>query len=238
MPFASSVVSSRTTVWKEEEKMKISRAVIGGLALATLLALPALAQDASQEMGKEKPALAQGGDSGHGMSAADMKAMEEAMTKAAAPGEHHKAMGRYVGDWTFTNTMWMDPSQPPMKSDGTVHSEWMLGNRYLHQVYKGSFGGQPFEGHSIDGYDNVSGKYVSSWVDNMGTGIMSSTGTCDAAHKVCTMMSEGLDPMGNHQTTKMVTTWTGDDRYQMEMFMVDPAGKETRTMLIEAKKKN
>lgn len=216
-------------------KKKASRCVLGGLALASLLALPAVAQ--TQEMQEKKDmAQAQPGAEGHGMP--DMKAMEEAMMKAATPGEHHKAMGRYVGDWTFTNTMWMDPSQPPMKSDGTVHAEWMLGNRYLHSTFKGSMGGQPFEGHAIDGYDNVAGKYVSSWVDNMGTGIMNSTGTCDADHKVCTMMSDMVDPMGNHQNTKMVTTWTGPDRYQMEMFMVDPAGKEVRTMLIEAKKKN
>jgi len=68
---------------------------------------------------------------------------------------------------------------------------------------------------------------------------MNSTGTCDAAHKVCAMTAEMLDPMtGKPQTTKMVTTWTAADRYQMEMFMVDPSGKEMRTMLIEAKKKN
>jgi len=159
--------------WKEEKmmKMKASRSVLGGLALASLMALPVLpatAQDQTQEM--EKKDMAQGGDSGHGMSQADMKAMEEAMMKAATPGEHHKALGRYVGDWTFTNTMWMDPSQPPMKSNGTVHAEWMLGNRYLSSTFRGSFGGQPFEGHATDGYDNVAGKYVSSWVDNMGTG--------------------------------------------------------------------
>jgi hypothetical protein len=236
MPFALSVVSSRTTVWKEE-KMKISRAVLGGLALAALMALPATAQEQAQ--GTEKKDMAQGNESGHGMSQADMKAMEEAMMKAATPGEHHKALGRYVGNWTFTNTFWMDPSQPPMKSDGTMHAEWMLGNRYVHSTFKGSFGGQPFEGHSTDGYDNVAGKYVSAWVDNMGTGIMKSTGTCDAAHKVCTMTAEMLDPMsGKPQTTKMVTTWTAADRFQMEMFMVDPTGKEVKTMVIDAKKKS
>jgi uncharacterized protein DUF1579 len=231
MPFALSVVSSRTTVWKEE-KMKISRAVIGGLALAALVALPVAAQET------EKKDMAQGGTEGHGMSQADMKAMEEAMVKAATPGEHHKALGRYVGDWTFTNTMWMDPSQPPMKSDGTIHAEWMLGNRYVHSTYKGSMGGQPFEGHATDGYDNVARKYVSAWVDNMGTGIMNSEGTCDADHKVCTMTSEMLDPMGNHSKMKMVTTWLAADRYKFEMYMVDPSGKDMKTMEIDAKKKN
>ncbi len=32
--------------------------------------------------------------------------------------------------------------------------------------------GMPFEGMGIDGYDNLAKQYVSTWVDNMGTGIM------------------------------------------------------------------
>ena len=30
-----------------------------------------------------------------------------------------------------------------------------------------------FKGISLDGYDNVKQKFVSTWIDNMGTGIMS-----------------------------------------------------------------
>ena len=38
----------------------------------------------------------------------------EAMMKAASPGEPQKKLARLAGDWTFTNTMWMAPGQPPM----------------------------------------------------------------------------------------------------------------------------
>ena len=44
-------------------------------------------------------------------------------------------------------------------------------------------------------------KYVGVWIDNMGTGIMYSTGTCDADGKVCTSTSEMLDPMSGQMTS-------------------------------------
>ena len=110
----------------------------------------------------------------------------EAMMKLASPGDGHKELGKMVGEWTYSSKMWMVPDQPPAESNGTMHAEWILGGRFIHSVWKGEFMGMPFEGHGTDGYDNVSKQYVSSWVDNMGTGILHSTGTCDAAKKTCT----------------------------------------------------
>ena len=44
----------------------------------------------------------------------------------------------------------------------------------------------PFEGMGIVGYDNLLKKFVSVWIDNMGTGLMPGTGTYDAATKTYT----------------------------------------------------
>lgn len=169
-----------------------------------------------------------------GMSSADM----EAMTKAATPGENHKHLQRYVGDWTY-NLKFMAPGQPAMESTGTMHAEPILGGRYIQSVFKGEFMGQPFEGRSTDGYDNVAKQYVSSWVDNQGTGIMNSTGSCDAGCKVVNMNADMLDPVsGKKIATKQTTTWSDDTHFKMEMFMVDPAsGQSVKMMEISAQKK-
>ncbi|MEA2692907.1 MAG: hypothetical protein QOJ16_2294 [Acidobacteriota bacterium] len=163
----------------------------------------------------------------------------EAMMKAASPGEHHKPLQRYVGDWTYTMKMWMAPEQPAMESGGTMHAESILGGRYVQSVYKGEFMGHPFEGRSTDGYDNVGKQYVGSWVDNVGTGIMNSTGTCEAACKVFNMTADMLDPMsGQKISTKSVVTWSDDNHFRMEMFMVDPkSGQPVKTMEMTAKRK-
>ena len=47
-----------------------------------------------------------------------------------------------------------------------------------------------FKGMAVEGYDNVKKKFVSSWIDNMGTGIQFSEGTYDPASKTFTYTSE------------------------------------------------
>ena len=165
----------------------------------------------------------------------DMQAMVAAMT----PGEPHKQLGRMAGDWTFTNKMWMAPDAPPAESTGTMKAEMILGGRYVQSVWKGNLMGQPFEGHGTDGYDNLSKQHVSSWVDNMGTGILYSTGTCDAAGKVCTMTGEMIDPMTNKPgSMRQVTTWTDNDNFKFELFGRDGNGVEMKMMEMTLKRKS
>jgi hypothetical protein len=186
-----------------------------------MFALPLAAQD--------KPAGPPGMD----------PAQMEAMMKAISPGEHHKVLGRMAGDWTFTNKFWMAPGQPPMESTGTMSAVTLLGGRYVEHTWKGDMMGMPFEGRGTDGYDNVAKQYVSSWVDNMGTGIMYQTGTCDSSHKTCTFTGDVWDPMSGQKTTmKSVISWVDDNTFKNEMFGKDPSsGKEMKMMEITAKRK-
>lgn len=161
------------------------------------------------------------------------------MMKAASPGEMHLQLGKMAGDWTFVNKMWMAPGQPPMESRGTMHGETILGGRYVRTVWKGEFMGQPFEGQGTEGYDNVSKQYVSSWVDNMGTGILYSTGTCEDGGRKCTVVGDSSDPMsGGKVTMKSVLTWIDDNSFKNEMYGKDPAsGQEMKMMEITATRK-
>ena len=176
--------------------------------------------------GEDKPAAA--GAPG----AAEM----EAMMKAMSPGEPHKKLAKLAGDFTYTSKMWMDPSQEPATSSGTMHGEMILGGRYARSVWKGDMMGMPFEGIATDGYDNMTGKYVSTWMDNMGTGIMYMTGECK--DNVCTSSGDMIDPMsGQKITSKMVSTWNADGTLKMEMFAKDASGKEMKTMEMLVQKK-
>ena len=191
-------------------------------AVLCLLALPAFGQDKPKE--PAAPA----------MGAADM----EAMQKAATPGEPHKRLARMVGDWTLTNKMWMDPSQPPMESSGTMQAEAIMGGRYVEAHWKGSMMGQPFEGRSIDGYDNLAKQYVSFWVDNLGTGILYSTGTCDDKGMKCSMKGDMMDPMtGQKSYMRSEVTWTDDNTFKNEMYGPGPDGKEFKWMEMVVKRK-
>ncbi len=168
----------------------------------------------------------------------DEAAVMDAMMQASKPGEQHKHLARMVGDWEYTSKMWMGPGQPPEESKGTMHGETVMGGRYIQHHWKGNMMGMPFEGLGTEGYDNATKQFVSSWIDNLGTGIAYSKGSCDDAGKVCTMAGDMPDPMGGGTvTTKMVVTWTDNDHFKNEMFMKDPSGAEMKMMEISASRK-
>jgi hypothetical protein len=124
-----------------------------------MTALPALADD-TEKAAMEAPA---------GM---DPAAMEAAWAKAATPGENHQFLARFEGDWTFASKMWMDPSAPPMESQGAAEKTMIMGGRYLQEESSGEAMGQPFHGRAVTGFDNVSGEFAGTWIDNMGTGFL------------------------------------------------------------------
>ena len=160
-----------------------------------------------------------------------------AMMKAASPGPEHEKLAKMAGDWTFTNTMWMAPGQPPMQSTGTMHAEMAMGGRYVVADWTGDFMGQPFQGRATSAYNNVAKQYEDTWVDNMGTGIMYSTGTCDA-QGVCTYKGDSWDPMsGQKVTMRSVISWPDADTFKTEMYGPGPDGKEAKMMEIVAKRK-
>ena len=191
-------------------------------AALCLLALPVFAQD------KPKEPMAPA------MSAAEM----EAMQKAGTPGEPHKHLARMAGDWTFTSKAWMAPSQPPMESSGAMHAEMILGGRYVQATWTGNMMGMPFEGRGTDGYDNMAKQYVSTWMDNMSTGIMYSTGTCDNKGMKCSMKGDMIDPMtGNKSYMRSEVTWTDDNNFKFEAYGPGPDGKELKWMEMTVKRK-
>jgi len=169
-----------------------------------------------------------------GMGQGDMGAM---MEKSMATGPQHKQLARMAGDWTYTSKMWMAPGQPPMDSGGTMHADLLFGGRYVEHHWKGKFMGMEFEGRGTEAYDNVTKQYVNTWIDNMGTGIMNSSGTCDDGGKKCTYNGLGSDPMaGKAVPMRSVITWTDGDSFTNEMYGNDPSGKEMKMMEIIAKR--
>jgi hypothetical protein len=166
---------------------------------------------------------------------AEQQAMMAAWQKAATPGpEHAQLAEHFAGTWDTKQTMWMDPSAPPMTETGKSVDTAVLGGRQVQTAFTSQFMGQPFHGIGFMGYDNVRGKFTSSWVDDMSTGMMASDGDYDPATKTYTFTGEMADPMNNGALLKIRETVriVDADHHVMEMF--EPRdGKEVRTMQIE-----
>jgi len=171
---------------------------------------------------------------GAGKTPADPQAMMDKMMKAATPGPQHASLAKMAGDWDCTVQYQMDPSKPMQEEKSTATITALMDGRYIQEVSTGQMMGMPFSGMGIYGYDNVLGKYVSSWIDNMGTGIMKSEGTADASGKTITWTGTMSDPMtGKTAKERMVMTIVDDDHHTFEMYGVPPGAKqEMKTMTI------
>jgi hypothetical protein len=161
----------------------------------------------------------------------EQKAMMEKWKAYMTPGEPHAEFAKAVGTWDYKTKMWEQPGAPPQEAEGTATFKTILGGRYLVQSFEGPFMGQAFHGKGITGYDNMIKKYQAMWIDNMGTGIMISEGTCEG--DVCTYYGDAPDVMlGKYKRVKSVSRNLSDDEMVFEMYDTGPDGKEWRTFEI------
>ena len=197
--------------------MRTNRVLLSMLAGCALLAGPVLAQEKKAGVPPQM--------------SAEEKAMMEAFAKMAAVGENHKLLEYMLGDWTTVAKMWMQPGVPPTESLGTCSSKGTMGGRYIVSEHKGMMMGKSFEGVATTGYDNTTGKFVGTWMDNMSTGIMLTTGSYDPAAKSFTYWSEGPDPMQPKVMVKVreVFKVVDKDKHLMEWYETRD-GKEAKTM--------
>ena len=168
-------------------------------------------------------------------SATMMKKWQEYMT----PNENHKMLADETGMWTTQTTYWKDANDTkPQQSTGTMDVKMILGGRYQQGMHKGTMWGMPFEGISTVGYDNASKKYVSTWMDNMGTGIMNMAGDYDAATKTASYKGSFADPItGKDTAMREIWTVVDDNTRKMEMFCNGMDGKEYKCMEMTATRK-
>lgn len=170
------------------------------------------------------------------MSAEEM-AMMQAYEKAGTPGEQHAQLAKMAGEWKVAGKFWMGPGDPSL-SEGTASRRMMLDGRVLAESFTSEFMGMPFTGHGMTGYDNVTGKWWTTWNDSMSTGLLTMEGQCTESGDVCTWIGSNIDPTGKTMYTKGVSTTHSRDRETFVSYVIGPDGKETRTMeLVYTRKK-
>jgi len=166
---------------------------------------------------------------GEEMSAEQQEMMQKWMA-FMTPGEPHERLAEKVGTWNFTTKMWMQQGAPPEESSGVTESEMIMGGRYLMDKVEGSAMGMPFKGLGINGYDNLNNQFVGMWIDTVGTGIMTTTGTCNDDWTVCTSVGIAPDPItGTNKKFKMVDRKIDADNYVFEMYDTNSDGEEWMT---------
>jgi hypothetical protein len=195
---------------------------------ALALSAPAFAQETAAPKPDEK--------AGGGAEAQMMGAMME----MAKPGENHKVLERMTGSWTYKVKWWMSPTAPPMESSGTCTTKSVMDGRYFISEHTGKMSmpgpdgkmmDAVFQGMGTEGYDNAKKKYVASWIDNMGTGIMMMEGTFDPGTKTMTYVGEE-QPLPDVKFKMRQTVKTTDNDHHMLEFFETHGDSEVKVMEI------
>jgi len=162
----------------------------------------------------------------------DPQAMMEMYQKLATPGEPHKLFASLAGTWTTKTKEWMEPGKPPTESTGTAEMKMLLDGRFLQQEFTSQMMGQPFSGIGIDGYDNLRKRYVTTWIDTMGTGIFQMEGTASADGKTITLKGRHDEPGGGQMTHRAVWKIVDGNTQTFDMYGTHKHGKEMKMLEI------
>ena len=161
----------------------------------------------------------------------DSAAMMKAWMDFATPGAMHQWMEKTNGTWEAEVSSWMAADAPPTKSKAVNVQTSFAGGRYVIGKFTGTMMGQPFEGMSTMGYDNAKKLFTSTWVDNMGTGIVHMTGTYDESTKTLNLKGHQTDPMtGKDSDMREEMKMIDENTYSMAMYGAGMDGKEMKFM--------
>ena len=165
----------------------------------------------------------------------DSATMITAYMEYATPGAPHATLARFDGNWIAEMVMWMGKGTNADTMVGSCVNTMIMDGRYQRSEYQADFMGMPFNGMGITGYDNHEKVFKSTWVDNMGTGIMIMKGTWDESSKSLKQSGSTANPAnGQEWTVRQVLRIVNDDTHIMEMYGPDPqTGEEYKTMEIK-----
>lgn len=215
------------------------------LLAAALITIPCFAQD--QETSPTASAAVTTSPMAAPAGSPNEAEMMKQMMELAKLNENHKLLGDLAGTWTYTVKFWMnpDPNAKPQESKGTAVRKSMMDGRFFVMDVTGKMempgpDGKKkevtFRGMGVEGYDNVKKKFVGTWVDNMGTGIMMSEGTYDPATKTFIYTGEYEGIPGMKQKIREVLKIVDKDHHIFEWYE-DRGGQEAKTMEISYTRK-
>lgn len=148
--------------------------------------------------------------------------MAEMMRKAkqfTQPGEAHKLLGRFIGNWT-TETRFTMPglTRPPEK--GSSSCSWLFEQRWVRCEFKGTMMGMPMKTFTLLGYDNFKMSYRVMTVQDMDTAMNTSEGDLDPSGKA--LLTYGtIDEYltGEHdKMVKYVWRFLSEDKLVLEVY--------------------
>src|SRR6266513_267705 len=166
-------------------------------------------------------------------------------TDLAKPNANHNLLGELAGTWNYVLKISMGPNKPPIKTNGVVVRQPIMGGRYFLADFDvemlpgndGKLEKANFKGKSIEGYDNVKQKFVSIWIDNGSTGPTNFEGTYDPTSRRFTYTSETEPKPGKKTKVREVIKVTDSNHYRLDWYE-EHGGREIKTIEINYTRAN
>ena len=152
----------------------------------------------------------------------------------AMPAEQHQQLAASEGLWRTEMIYWTSPDAKPSIVRGTCDIKMVLGGRYQQSVFKSETEGVPFEGIGYIAYDNARKMYISTWIDNTGTGMVYLEGDYDRADATTEMLGQCTEVASCRQRgMRQVTTNVDENTQIMEMYQTPDGGEEYKSMQVK-----
>lgn len=162
----------------------------------------------------------------------------ETFASVAGVTADHQRLQPFVGTFAAEVRFWMGPGEPVITT-GTMNAGFILGGRFLRQVFEGDLPeGAPaaasaFCGEGYIGYNNVDKRYEQVWVDNASTLVQVESGQVDEAGREWNFYSTLTNPQSGGPMEKRTILYIVDeDHHTMEIWFRDPEGPEIKAMEI------
>lgn len=160
--------------------------------------------------------------------------MMEKMMMLTSPSEAHQVLDLFVGKWTYTGSFRMSLEASPQEMAGTAKNSMIYGDRFLKQEVEGPWMGATYKGLGYTGYDNIRREYVSTWLDNASTGIMTVTGQYNLETMTLNLSGTHSCPLTGEKARFSRSEWTvvDQDHSTYTSYMTMPDGKEFKSIEI------
>ena len=159
--------------------------------------------------------------------------LQQAWQEYMTPGANHELLARYSGEWKQIITFWSAPGAQPTTSEVSCIIQMIFDGRYQESIHRGMVNDLPFEGRGLMAYDNAAGKFYSTWIDNMSTGVMQTAGTFDSKNQRMELKGEMVDPVTKKiSKIREVVYFRSDNEQLHEMYTTPFGGVEYKSMEI------
>jgi hypothetical protein len=150
----------------------------------------------------------------------DFAKVQEEFMKLHTPGDEHKMIQSWAGEYTIKGKMWMAPGQDPMEVHGwsTIRT---VGAAFAHEKFTLVMpDNTKMWGEGFFGFDNETKKFQTTWVGGWSTTQRTMNGTLDPKTNVMEFKCDYTCPITKKKITERInSTPNKDGTMTMRMYM-------------------